>query len=92
MCRKIFGILDYLSYTYYTKPLNMISQTKKTVYRFLLGALLLSFVVVACNNKGKEKKEEAPADTTKTEVAPPPPPVDTTKMDTVDTRPVKPAD
>ena len=70
----------------------MISQTKKTVYRLMLGAFLLSFVVVACNNKGKEKKEEAPADTTKTEVAPPPPPVDTTKMDTVDTRPVKPAD
>lgn len=70
----------------------MISQTKKTVYSLLLGACMLSFTVVACNNKGKEKKEEAPADTTKTEVAPPPPPVDTTKMDTVDTRPVKPAD
>lgn len=54
---------------------------------------MLSFLFVACNNKGKEKKDEAPADTTKTEeVAPPPPPVDTTKMDTVDTRPVKPAD
>jgi hypothetical protein len=71
----------------------MTSQTKKTIYSLLLGAFMLSFAVVACNNKGKDKKEEAPADTTKVEeVAPPPPPVDTTKMDTVDTRPVKPAD
>ena len=69
----------------------MISQTKKTVYRLLLGAFMLSFVVVACNNKGKEKKDETPQDTTTIEVAPVPP-VDTSKMDTVDTRPVKPAD
>jgi len=71
----------------------MTSASKKTVCSLLMGAFMLSFLFVACNNKGKEKKDEAPADTTKTEeVAPPPPPVDTTKMDTVDTRPVKPAD
>ena len=60
----------------------MIIPKPKLVVRFLLGALLMTFVITACNNNTAEKKEEAPAAT----------PTDTSsaaKMDTATTRPVK---
>ena len=58
----------------------MIIPKPKLVVRFLLGALLMTFVIVGCNNE--TKKEETPAAT----------PADTSsaaKMDTATTRPVK---
>lgn len=70
----------------------MTNQIKKTAYRLLLGVMLLSFTVAACNNK-KEKKEE-PATTDTLKPAPPPvQPIDTTgKKDSLDDKPVKPGE
>jgi len=61
----------------------------KTVQKFALAALALSFVV-ACNNKKEEEKKEEPAKDTTVAPAPAPAPADTTKMpDTANTKPVK---
>jgi hypothetical protein len=64
----------------------MTNKMPKTAIQFILGVFLLSFTVVSCNNGG-DKKEPTPD--TPAVVAPPPPPIDTTKMDTATTRPVK---
>lgn len=69
----------------------MASQLKKTAYKIILGVFMASFIVASCNNDGKEKKDDKMEDTTKVEQTPPPP-IDTTKMDTADTRPVKTGD
>lgn len=69
----------------------MATQLKPTAYRFLLGVLLFTFVAASCNNK--KEKEEPAQENTEQKVDPPPPPAqDTMKMDTADTRPVKPGD
>jgi hypothetical protein len=61
----------------------------KTVQKFALAALALSFVV-ACNNKKEEEKKEEPAKDTTVAPAPAPAPADTTKMpDSAGTKPVK---
>jgi hypothetical protein len=72
----------------------MTSQTKRTAYRLLMGAFMLSLVTVACNNKKDKKVEVTTEDTTKVDTTPPPPPMDTAGMDkdTADTRPVKPGE
>lgn len=72
----------------------MTSQIKKTAFRFLLGAMLLSFAVVACNNKKDKKEEPSGPDTTKV-VAPPAQTPDSTGKNTGDTlndKPVKPGE
>ena len=48
----------------------------KHAYQILLGALMLTFTVAACNNKGDEKKE-------------PEMKMDSTKMDSVKQKPVE---
>ncbi len=63
----------------------------KTIQKFALAALALSFVV-ACNNKKEEEKKDEPAKDTTTAPAPTPAPTpaDTTKVpDSADTKPVK---
>lgn len=68
----------------------MIHQFTRTANRFILGALILSFTVVACNSKKSDKKETIKEDTaTKMEEVKPMQPIDTAHMDTADTRPVK---
>lgn len=69
----------------------MTSSIKLTAYRFLLGALLLSFAVASCNNK-KDKKEDTPTEEVKTEPAPSGGDSVTQPVDTLDTRPVKPGE
>lgn len=70
----------------------MIKVLRPVIFRLVFGLLLFSFVASACNNK--KEKEEPAKENTEEKVEPPPAPVqqDTTKMDTADTRPVKPAD
>lgn len=61
----------------------------------VMGLFMLSFVFVACNNDGDKKEDAPPADTTViVPPAPTPEPaMDTTqKVDTADTRPVKPTE
>jgi hypothetical protein len=68
----------------------MINKTPKAIPRFIVAACLLSLTVAACNNSGKDKK--VVTDTVKKMETVPPATKDTTRMDTGDTRPVKPAD
>lgn len=74
----------------------MTNKMPKTAYQFLLGFLILTFAVIACNNKAEKK--ETVTDTTVVKPAddvPPPPPVEDTakKMgaptDTAKKKPVK---
>ena len=68
----------------------MTSKMPKPVYQIIFSLLLLAFTVAACNNEKKEEKKETVEDTTTVKpVEPMPPVVDTTKMDTASTRPVK---
>jgi hypothetical protein len=80
----LFGIPEYLSYTYSLKTiLNMTYKSPKPVLLFILGALFLASVfTISCTN---EKK----ADPGKTETS-----ADSTKkaMDSAGTRPTKPPD
>ncbi len=71
----------------------MAIQLPKSAYKILLGSLLLAFTITACNNNGDDKKEKAP-DTAAAKQAEEvkPAPLDTSKMDTATTRPVKTAD
>ncbi len=69
----------------------MTNKMPRLAYQILLGVLMLSFTVVACNNKKSEKKETTtdsstvkPTDQTQ--------PVDTTKGDTLKKRPTAPGD
>ena len=69
----------------------MTSPTKKTAYRLLLGAFMLSLVAVACNNKKDKKDDTVKQDTTVVEPVPLPPVKDTTMdKDTADVRPIDP--
>ena len=77
----------------------MIRQMRNNFLKTVMGLFILSFVFVACNNDGEKKTDTPPADTTVT-VTPAPtnettpaPAMDTTKkVDTADTRPVKPTE
>ncbi|MBK7288763.1 MAG: hypothetical protein KBF82_06080 [Chitinophagaceae bacterium] len=73
----------------------MISKMRNNFLKTVMGLFILSFVFVACNNEGEKKEDTTPADTTVT-VTPettPAPAIDTTmKVDTADTRPVKPTE
>lgn len=60
----------------------------KPVYQIIFSLLLLAFTFAACNNEKKEKTETV-EDTTTVKPVDPMPPVDTTKMDSATTRPVK---
>lgn len=77
----------------------MIHQMRNSFLKTVLGLLMLSFVFVACNNDGEKKEDVTPADTTvivtpaPTDETTPAPVIDTTKkVDTADTRPVKPTE
>ncbi|HUR66326.1 MAG TPA: hypothetical protein VMZ03_08225 [Chitinophagaceae bacterium] len=72
----------------------MSSSAKKTAFRFLLAAFMLSLVAVACNNKKDKKEETTKLDTTKIDQGPLPPVKDTSGMDrdTADVRPIAPVD
>ena len=65
----------------------MTNQIPKLATQILIGFLMLTFTVVACNNK-KDKKTETTEDTVTVKPVEPMPPIDTTKMDTASTRPV----
>ena len=68
----------------------MTNKMPKPAFQIILGALLLTFAVASCNGSGDSKTTtDTTTKTTDTIVAPPPPPIDTTKMDTASTRPVK---
>ncbi|HMU47718.1 MAG TPA: hypothetical protein PKC72_15210 [Chitinophagaceae bacterium] len=71
----------------------MIKAFKPFAFRLVFGLLLFAVVAAACNSN-KDKKEEPAKENTEEKMEPPPAPVqqDTMKMDTADTRPVKPAD
>ena len=70
----------------------MTNKMPKPAFQIILGALLLTFAVASCNGSGDTKTT---TDTTTKTVdtvltpRPPTPPIDTTKMDTATTRPVK---
>ena len=66
----------------------MATKKPTVIFQFILGLILLSFVT-ACNS-GSEKTETTDTTTIKTDTMPAAvPPVDTMKMDTATTRPVK---
>ena len=60
----------------------MTNKMPKPAYQILLGVLILTFTVIACNNKKEEKKDVIVTDTVK-------PLIDTLNMDSATTRPVK---
>jgi len=66
----------------------MTNKVSKSAYQILLGFLMLSFTVVACNNNKEEKKEPVP-DTPVVVKPVEMEPIDTTKKDTLTERPVK---
>lgn len=66
----------------------MTKKVSKSAYQILLGFLMLSFTVVACNNNKEEKKEPVP-DTPVVVKPVETEPIDTTKKDTLTERPVK---
>lgn len=66
----------------------MTNKVPKFAYQILLGFLLLSFTVVACNNNKEGDKKEPVADTPVVKPVDTMP-VDTTKKDTLTERPVK---
>ncbi len=68
----------------------MTNKIQNTALKFILGAFLVSFTLLACNNEGEKK--ETPQDSTV--IAPPADPMppamdDSTVMDSADTKPVK---
>jgi hypothetical protein len=65
----------------------MTSKIPKPVFKIVLGFSLLTFAVASCNGGGGDKKDPPPD----TAVVKPmePMPIDTSKMDTATTRPVK---
>ncbi len=73
----------------------MIRQMRNNFLKTVMGLFMLSFVFVACND-ASDKKADAPAEDTTQTVTPEPTPapaMDTTmKVDTADTRPVKPTE
>jgi hypothetical protein len=64
----------------------MTSKMPKRAFQIILGAMVLIFVVTACNNNKTEDKKEPATDTTVKMSAP----MDTTKMDTAQQRPTAP--
>ncbi len=72
-----------------SKLLIMATKKPSQIFQFILGVILLSFVT-ACNSSS-EKTETTDTTTIKTDTMPPAmtAPVDTMKMDTATTRPVK---
>lgn len=67
----------------------MTNKVPKSAYQILLGFLMLSFTVVACNNN-KEGDKKEPAPDTPTVVKPvETAPMDSTKKDSLSERPVK---
>ncbi len=85
-----FGTIEYLSYTYILNYFIMTSKNPKPAYQFPFALMILILLaVVSCNNK-KEEKKDVTTDTTVVKPSDPVVmPVDTTKMDTATTRPVK---
>lgn len=75
----------------------MTNKMPKPAYQMLLGFLMLTFTVVACNNKKEGDKKEPPPDTAVVKpidtMVPPPTPPDTAKIqapgDTAKKKPVK---
>ncbi|MBI5371337.1 MAG: hypothetical protein HZA79_04835 [Sphingobacteriales bacterium] len=73
----------------------MISKKSTTASRFMLGCFLLAaLLTVSCNNSSEKKGTDADTSAVKPveQVTTPPAPVDTAKMDTASTRPVKTSD
>ncbi|HTE13142.1 MAG TPA: hypothetical protein VK645_19320 [Chitinophagaceae bacterium] len=68
----------------------MSSQQPKPVFSIVLTMLLMGTIAVSCNNSADEKKEPV---TDSTKISAPPPAdtlkVDSVKMDTANTKPVK---
>lgn len=71
----------------------MTTKMMNPAYKLLLGCFALALTVAACNNSADDKKEKA-ADTpaVKPVETVAPTTIDTSKMDTATTRPVKTAD
>ena len=70
----------------------MTSKKPKLAFKFLAGAAALTFAIASCNGSGDKTETKDTVITTPPVVVdstPPPPPIDTTKMDTASTRPVK---
>ncbi len=73
----------------------MICKKSTTASRFMLGfSLLAAVLIVSCNNSSEKKSTgtDTPAVKPVEQVSPPPATIDTTKMDTASTRPVKTSD
>jgi len=72
----------------------MTNKMPKSAYRILLGFVMLTFTVVACNNKKGDDKKDAPPDTASVKPMDTPPPAQDTaaKKDTSVEKPVKTTD
>lgn len=57
----------------------------KLVYQIFLGAVMFSFVAVACNNKKEEKKDPPPTEEKKPAETPPATPPDSISMKPTET-------
>ena len=72
----------------------MTNKMPKSAYQILLGFLILTFTVVACNSKKEEDKKETPTETTvkPADVTPPSTGYSTGKKDSIVEKPVKTTD
>jgi len=68
----------------------MATKKLKIFFQVIIGIFILSFVAAACNGGG-EKKETTDSTSMKSDTMAPAP-IDTTKMDTAKSKPVKPGE